>query len=397
MLSEELFEVWCLQRSLSEQAKVIIERIRSSPPSRQVRRAGAHVSVSYPSKKMGRTIQFESHRGELALIYQMEHDPAVLEFYDQPGSIKLVYSSRTGKQVGLFHTPDFFVIRKDGAGWVECKMEEQLLQLAEQMPHRYVRNVDETWSCPPGEAYAQAFGLFYRLQSSAQIDWIYQRNLRFLEDYLRVSRSPVESEVAIAICALVMSKPALTILHLLQGLPRGTPDDVYALIATEQLYVDLSQKPLSDPEQVQIFVDREQAAAYTTLNRSFWHLFPGSSSNSLVPGTQLWWDGKLWGTLNLGETMVTLLAPEKCLVDLPIEVFDDLLRQSKVKVATPLPDDPRYAKEHELLWDASPEQLAIATYRYKVLGGALPEETVVSARTLQRWRTESPATPQSGR
>src|SRR5437762_2277823 len=36
----------------------------------------------------------------------------------------------------------------------------------------------------------------------------------------------------------------------------------------------------------------------------------------------------------------------------------------------------------------SPEQLEIATYRYKLLGRALPEETVVSARTLQRWRTQ---------
>ena len=217
MLSEELFEVWCLQRSLSEQAKVIIERIRSSPPSHQVRGAGAHVSGHYPSEKMGRTIQFESHQGELAFMYQMEHDPAVLEFYDRPGSIKLVYSSRTGKQVGLFHTPDFFVIRKDGAGWVEYKMEEQLFQLAEQMPHRYVRNVDGTWSCPPGEAYAQPFGLWYRVQSSAQIDWVYQRNLRFLEDYVCVSRPPLEAEVTTAIRALVMGKPALTLLELLEG------------------------------------------------------------------------------------------------------------------------------------------------------------------------------------
>jgi hypothetical protein len=33
---------------------------------------------------MGCAIQFESHRGELAAIYQFEHDPVVLEFYDQP-------------------------------------------------------------------------------------------------------------------------------------------------------------------------------------------------------------------------------------------------------------------------------------------------------------------------
>jgi putative transposase len=288
MLNEEAFEVWCLQHHLSEQAKTVVQRIRSSPPSRLVRGAAGNVSGRYPSKKMGCTIQFESHRGELAFIYQMEHDSTVLEFYDQPESIKLVYTGKTGKPVGIFHTPDFFVLRSDGAGWVECKMEEQLPQLADRMPHRYVRNVDRTWSCPPGEAYAHSFGLFYRIQSSAEIDWVYQRNLRFLEDYLRFSRSPIEPEVTTAIRARVMSKPALTLLELLEGLQAGTSDDVYALIATEQLYVDLSHTPLADPQHVQVFVDREQASAYTTLSQSSWHLVPGSATRSLLPGTLLW-------------------------------------------------------------------------------------------------------------
>ncbi len=267
-------------------------------------------------------------------------------------------------------------------------MEEQLPHLAEQMPHRYVHNADRTWSSPPGEAYAQPFGLFYRLQSSAQIDWVYQRNLRFLEDYLRFSRAPVSTEVITAIRTLVRSKPALSLLEVLEGLQTETPDDVYALIASEQLYVDLSHTPLADAGHVQVFVDREQAAAYSTLSQSAFHLFPGSSSHSLVPGTLLWWDGKPWRLLNLGETAITLLSPEKRVVDLPIEIFEDLLRQRKVTIATPEPDTPGQAKGHAHVTAASPEQLEVATERYKLLGRVVPEETVVSARTLQRWRMQ---------
>ncbi len=84
MLSEDELEVWCLQHTLSEPAKAVICQIRSSPPSRLVQGRAGNVSGRYPSQKMGCTIQFESHRGELAAIYQFEHDPAVLEFYDQP-------------------------------------------------------------------------------------------------------------------------------------------------------------------------------------------------------------------------------------------------------------------------------------------------------------------------
>jgi hypothetical protein len=133
---------------------------------------------------MGVTIQAESHRVELAALYEYEHDPQTLEFYDQPPSIKLVYEAKNGRQLGVWHTPDYFVIRSDAAGWEEWKTEVGLERLAETMPHRYVRDETGRWRCPPGDRVAEGFGLYYRLRSSAEIDWVLQRNLRFLEDYL---------------------------------------------------------------------------------------------------------------------------------------------------------------------------------------------------------------------
>jgi hypothetical protein len=97
MLSQNAFEVWCQKLALSEQAKASLSQIRSSPPARLVRSAAGNVSGRYPSTKMGCTIQFESHRGELAAIYQFEHDPVVLEFYDQPPVLKLTCFSLPSK------------------------------------------------------------------------------------------------------------------------------------------------------------------------------------------------------------------------------------------------------------------------------------------------------------
>ena len=388
MLSEDELEVWCLQHTLSEPAKAVICQIRSSPPSRLVQGRAGNVSGRYPSQKMGCTIQFESHRGELAAIYQFEHDPAVLEFYDQPGAIKLVYPSKKGKPVGVLHTPDFFVICQDSCGWIECKMEDHLVQLAEQMPHRYQRKVDGTWRCPPGEEYAQALHFFYRLQSSTQIDWVYQRNLRFLEDYLRASCFPVASQMVQALRLLVMKKPGLTLREVLEGLTPGSADDLYFCIATEQVYVDLAQTPLADPQHVQMFLDREQAQAYVALEQSCGELFPRASSSVVAvrAGTMLWWDGKPWRVLNLGETLVSLLSPDKHIVDFPMEVLDTLLREKKVTAARVVPDDVRRVEELELLRKASPKQLEVATQRYKLLGGAATEMRTVPARTLRGWR-----------
>jgi putative transposase len=45
---------------------------------------------------MGVTIQFESHKVELWAILVMDHDPEVLEFFDQPDTFKLRYLVHCG-------------------------------------------------------------------------------------------------------------------------------------------------------------------------------------------------------------------------------------------------------------------------------------------------------------
>ena len=113
---------WCESLNLSAEARAVIETIRSSPPARRVRSAAGNVSVRYPSRKMGVTIQAESHRVELAGLYEYEHDHKALEFYDQPPPIKLVYAAKNGRQVAVWHTPDYFVLRTDAGGWEEWKI-----------------------------------------------------------------------------------------------------------------------------------------------------------------------------------------------------------------------------------------------------------------------------------
>jgi len=80
MFDDSAFEDWCLRLGFPEATKKLIADIRASPPARRVRSAAGNVSGRYPSKKMGVSIQFESHRLELAAIHEMEHDPDVLAY-----------------------------------------------------------------------------------------------------------------------------------------------------------------------------------------------------------------------------------------------------------------------------------------------------------------------------
>jgi transposase InsO family protein len=211
---------------------------------------------------MGTIIQFESHRVELPFVYELEHDPEVLEYYDQPPSIPLTYHHTNGRRLSVTHTPDYFVLRRDSAGWVECKTSQDLENLGAKSPNRYVRISDGRWHCPPGEAHASAVGLDYRVWLSAQVKWIFQRNLQFLEDYMRFDSADATNFVNPLIKAAVQAEPGILLQKLLekfQGVVE--PDEIYLLIASGGVYVDLSSAAIAEPDKVHVFINAEMAAA----------------------------------------------------------------------------------------------------------------------------------------
>jgi putative transposase len=209
------------------QAKTAVERIRTSPPSRGVQSGAGNVSGAYPSRKMGVAIQFESHKNELATIYRLEHDPDVIEFYDQPEAIKLSYLTKEGRRTGCLHTPDFFVLRRNTAGWEECKPEDKLFKLAEEMPNRYVRTDTNDWDCPPGREHAEELRFYYSIVSSAAIDWTLQRNLIFLEDYYRATDSAVAEEAERELLTLTASEPGVNLARLSTSTQAAKRDDIF--------------------------------------------------------------------------------------------------------------------------------------------------------------------------
>lgn len=390
MLSSGQLTRLCEDLGLSKEAQAIIEEIRSSPPSRRVRSAAGNVSVRYPSRKMGFTIQAESHRNELAGVYEKEHDPETLEYYDQPPPIKLIYQAKNGRQIGVPHTPDYFVLRSDSVGWEEWKTEEELLRLLDKMPNRYLWGEEGRWHCPPGQRYAEQFGFFYRVCSSAEIDWGFQRNLLFLEDYLRADYPRVSEEAAETVLTLVGGGPGIRLDQLFEQVEGASSDDVYALIATERLYVDLRAAPLAEPERVHLFRNEETARAYTVMAG-----FPGRSALggsrglSLATGSPLTWDGRRWTIVNPGATATSLLAEDGALVELPNGTFEVLAHQGKLTAVPEHGEVGISAQARERLARASPEDFREANRRHAIIAsrlmGSTPAASATPARTLRHW------------
>lgn len=209
------------------------------------------------AKKWRFVIKFESHKVELPGIEEYESSEDVLEFYDQPYRLTLKFPTKKGQVVTVTHVPDFFVIRQQSAGFEEWKPQAKLEKLTLLQPNRYVKKQDGEWTCPPAEEYAQKLGCYYRIRSDVEIDWIKYRNRQFLKSYIEKNYQ-IRDEVAAFVKSIVTSQPGITYLKLLQY-QKVSPDDINALLATEELYIDLSAAPLAEPEKVHIFRNKETA------------------------------------------------------------------------------------------------------------------------------------------
>ncbi|MGK7898908.1 MAG: TnsA endonuclease N-terminal domain-containing protein, partial [Xenococcus sp. (in: cyanobacteria)] len=393
MLSENDFNQWCDCLNLTKKTRQLIERIRSSEPSRLVGGKRSNVCGRYPSQKMGRTIQFESHRVEAPKIYELKQDPNILEYYDQPPQIKLNYKSKNRRNLGVIHTPDFFVIESSAAGWIECKTEEELKKLLEKQPNRYYCDADGNWGCPPGEEYAKQFGLNYTICSDKEFNWTIQRNFLFLEDYYRAESLVIDESVKNRIIAIISEQTGITLAELLDPKNSINADDIYSLIVNKDIYVDLESSLLVEPQRVKVFRNEQTAKAHDLIaEESTDHSIISPPVVNLVTGNLIYWDGKGLEILHVGNTEITLADENRQLINVKTSELENLVRQGKItNLQSPVLES-NQTEVWQQFYKASPEDQAEALRRYETikpyLDGVPPETETVSSRTIRDWKSK---------
>ncbi len=390
MLSNAELNRWCEGLQLNEAARREIQHIRTSQPSRRVGGGKKNVSGRYPSRQMGVIIQFESHKVELPFIYQLEHDEDVLEYYDQPPPFKINCQSASGRNIGFYYTPDFFVIRTESAGWVECKTEEQLQELARKNPNRYILGENNRWYSPPADDHAQPFGFFFRLWSSAEINWTLHRNLEFLEDYYKSDSTSVNPEPFNLVISMVSAQPGITLAELFHHAGGVSTDDIYHLIASEEIYVDLTMVPLVEAERCFVFRDSISAASYKAILHSQTTVNTITSPLvNLASGTPVSYDGKALTIALVGENEILLKTSTEEMVEFSLDTFENLLRQGKITNNREISQDSLSSEAMELFNQASLQDLEKANYRYHAIQPYLDGEPIRTntpqERSLRNW------------
>ncbi len=378
--------------NLTDEAVQQINNIRASEPSRKVRSNGKNVTGFYPSRKMGVTIQFESHKLELAAIYEKEHDPNVLEYYDQPPSFPIKYKNSKGsnkKNIGHRYTADFFVIENDWIGWEEWKTDEDLLKLSQKYPTRYCVDEKGNWRCPPAEEYAKQLGLMFRVKSSKEIDWTYQRNLLFLEDYLLDEKPYVSEEAVIAIKKLLNDKPFITLDELLSNQTTFLADDIYTLIALEEIYVDLKKCSIVDFRNTPLFLNEKTYKAYQNMQTACIPLLLEPTLLEISVGAKVYWDVKLWTIINITENVISLLSEVDELSEIPKFIFEDLIKKGSIKGLKEITKSRDEQEVLKIIKGASEKELEVANRKYLIVQGMLNggkyDDYDTSDRTIRDW------------
>jgi putative transposase len=391
MLSEKECSLWYRQVGFSDLACELINEIRSSDPARLVHGGGLSVVGLYPSRKMGRTLQFDSHRCELAFIQSTERDNNVLEIWDQPKKIKLTYKSKSGRMATVPYVPDFFVCRKDGAGFIECKTEDNLIVLAEDQPGRYCRGEDGEWHSPPVEEYTQKFGLGYTIKTTAHINPVYIRNIEFLDDYFRKAKLSIVDDVRQYILSIVSNHPGIQLSELLslilaEETTKIDADDVYSLIIRGDIYTDLYLEPLAERERVRVFENKELADMYLPTVSAY--KVPRAEYFDISEGTRLTWDNKVWEIVNIGEQKIWLQGQAK-VISLAPDQFESYINHGVFNLIESSSKTNTFSSGLDYLDNTQPNARLEADRRLELIKPYLNKEKkllgIKGERTLRRY------------
>ena len=389
MFSEQEFQSWCILLNFTQETVSTIQKIRTSPPARSVRSSKKNVSGKYPSKKMGMSIQYESYTVELVAMYVMEYDDDVLEYYDQPITLKLDYSRENGKRIAFYYTPDFLVLRKDGVQIEEWKTEEQLIKLSEKDPVRYLKDEEGNWRCPPAEIAASQLGLDFVVRSSAEIDINVYRNLIFLEAYLKNGDYTVTEEKKKEIINILSSNLGMKLSELLASLKTTNADDVYTLIVKNEIYVDLVKYIIANSNDVPIFLSEQHSKAFESINSTKTENIHPITAVTIDVNTTVIWDGIVWRIVNVGFQAISLYSDENGLLELPKIHFIELLNNGRIDLKNEKEESRKYVPFIENILEMGPEELEKANRKINVVKRKLNGEKIpsseVSERTLRQW------------
>jgi len=242
------FKEYATRLKLSKLAIEYIREARAGPPARRVDSFGKRNTVwRYSSDKMGFAVSLESSE-EHALAVQLEHDPDVLEYWEQPPQEALSIVDGRGTHRRVTYVPDFLVLRSNRAEVVQVKPVEACERLAVDQPRRW--SWDGAAACDKSAlARFSEIGLPHIVYVSAQAHKIRVENYTLL---LRIRHADVDllqMRKLIRALSSINADEVLSVRQLMREADIPSVTTVAQLIDRGELFTDLDQWRLCVPDE----------------------------------------------------------------------------------------------------------------------------------------------------
>lgn len=235
-----------LKHQLSNSAIEYIDLARSSDPSRTVGiNARTNIVAADVSIKMHATIASESH-AERSVALLLEYDSAVLEFWDQPPTIKIQKSNKRKALRWTTYTADFLVLRISGPEVIEVKTLDEAEKLVVDDPLNWTKNGNTFEYIPAREAFKNEYGINFRVVITNKQEQQIAENIRILlasRDHPRYS--PILANKA---QGLLSHHPVWRLDELNEALEERDYTSIIQLIDSGVLAFNQASASLSDPE-----------------------------------------------------------------------------------------------------------------------------------------------------
>ncbi len=183
------------RHQLSGATRAFILKNRRDEGAREVGvHAWGNVISQFASKKMGFTLQTESHSGEFAAAVHFEFNESILEIYDQVTAIKLAENNKSGKLITKDYFADYLILTINGPAVIEVKLSSWLKKIIEEG--------DPNWEFKNGEYIRTAakkkfeeMGLSYYVLELSHKDYFRTENLLLLLHVRQFQSVPSKDEI----------------------------------------------------------------------------------------------------------------------------------------------------------------------------------------------------------
>jgi len=259
MLNDQELEYYFTKHQVTQAAQEYIEMVRNSAPSRLVgRNARNNVCTNFCSKKMGMTIQTESHTAEFLFAIEWEYDDSIIEFWDQPAPVSIKRTYKNGSKRAGSYTADFLLITTTGPCVVEVKTGKNINTLCEKKPVDWLM-IDDEPHFIPAENIFRELDLPYSVLSSAQLNAIRAQNLKLLLAS-RSHNTPISIQFSHSVFALFKNQSWMKVSDLQNQLNLKDLTPIIKMIDQGELHIALDSQLLTETESTWISTSPELLA-----------------------------------------------------------------------------------------------------------------------------------------